>query len=515
MTRFRWLLLLFAFALSPLFGREVNAATVNAATCSQADVLKALQSANSGDTVQIPAGTCTWTTELSYTAPGSISIIGAGNQSVVGGGDQTVIIDNVNHSSCNCPTFAITTASASSVFRLSGITIKQNGSSVLTDNGILNIYGNSQNIRLDHIHFAMISGVGGVGADIHGWIYGVVDHSLFDLVAGTVNNGVRVDEATMSGDTAGMGNGSWAAATNFGSNQFIFFENNTYNGGFANDCNGGGRQVFRYNTFNDSTTQAHEMEGDLRGCRAAELYNNTYVGNASDDIDSTILYETRMGTTLIWGNITTGYHDLLYMYNDRTNTEHPQAAPPADFGMCGTGLGPSVWDQNTNSAGYGCIDQVGRGQGDLLTGSFPHKVDSVTGTATWPHQKLEPVYEWMNQYNVPAGFSSNLCFSGDTNTIQANRDFYCSVPVWNGTSFNGAFTGAVGTGWGLLAVRPASCTPLTAYWATDTNTLYQCATPNAWTAYYTPYTYPHPLVTSGSGSSGTVSAPSNLAAVVN
>ena len=39
-----------------------------------------------------------------------------------------------------------------------------------------------------------------------------------------------------------------------------------------------------------------------------------------------------------------------------------------------------------------------------------------------------------------------------------------------------------------------TCTPLVAYWATDTSTLYQCSSPNIWTAYYTPYVYPHPLV---------------------
>ena len=60
-----------------------------------------------------------------------------------------------------------------------------------------------------------------------------------------------------------------------------------------------------------------------------------------------------------------------------------------------------------------------------------------------------------------------------------------------------SFTGASGTGTGTLAARPSTCTPTVAYWSTDTSTLYQCLTTNTWTPYYTPYAYPHPLVTGG------------------
>ncbi len=66
----------------------------------------------------------------------------------------------------------------------------------------------------------------------------------------------------------------------------------------------------------------------------------------------------------------------------------------------------------------------------------------------------------------------------------ANRDYYNEVA---------SFTGATGVGVGLLSARPATCTPLTAFWATDTRALYQCISANTWTAYYAPYTYPHPL----------------------
>ena len=69
-------------------------------------------------------------------------------------------------------------------------------------------------------------------------------------------------------------------------------------------------------------------------------------------------------------------------------------------------------------------------------------------------------------------------------------------------------TGARGVGRGPLSSRPSSCTPGVAYWATDQGEwdsghsgpdgqLYKCVSNNTWSLYYTPYVYPHPLVSGG------------------
>jgi hypothetical protein len=91
--------------------------------------------------------------------------------------------------------------------------------------------------------------------------------------------------------------------------------------------------------------------------------------------------------------------------------------------------------------------------------------------------------------------------------ITQNRDYFNYVENFNGTQ---------GVGCGTLAARPSTCTTGVAYWATDqsclnlagqtgayatspiSGTLYKCTAPNTWTAYYTPYAYPHPLRSSAS-----------------
>ena len=72
---------------------NLGASSITAASCSASDVQAALNQAHAGDTVNIPAGTCHWTTGLLWTAPANVTIRGAGDSSL-GGGDRTVIVDD-------------------------------------------------------------------------------------------------------------------------------------------------------------------------------------------------------------------------------------------------------------------------------------------------------------------------------------------------------------------------------------------------------------------------------------
>jgi hypothetical protein len=148
--------------------------------------------------------------------------------------------------------------------------------------------------------------------------------------------------------------------------------------------------------------------------------------------------------------------------------------------------------------------------------NLPKRLNSATGTIAWPHQYLEPIYLFDNSVGGAVEVSIR-----DSSTTQ-NVDIFADNPV---------FIGTTGTGTGLRALRPLICTPGpggpyytsptgsygVAYFAIDDNggqgELYVCTAPNVWTGIYTPYTYPHPLVT-GSGTSGTVPPPTNVTTTV-
>ena len=91
-----------------------------------------------------------------------------------------------------------------------------------------------------------------------------------------------------------------------------------------------------------------------------------------------------------------GYTTLVLLNSMRTtNATYGQTAPPNGWGYCGTGSGPSNWDQNLDSTGRHCLDQVGMGQGDFLTGGFSsdgsgsnNVTNSATSCISIPHLRV-------------------------------------------------------------------------------------------------------------------------------
>ncbi len=488
----------FGLILVSLFCARTDAATITAASCSQADVETTLNSAAAGDTILIPAGTCTWTRTTTWNAPANVTVMGAGNQSVMGGGDKTVIIDNLDRTSSDRGMLNISTNS-SGTFRLSGITFRWGGVYRWGWDGTLRISGSSEQVRVDHCHFEFPNAASMTTYNV----YGVIDHSVFD------NCYIASVYHSQLGGVGNYGDASWASDTDLGTYRFMFMEDNVVTRHSAdilsaNDSTSGGRWVARYNTFNNTRVQTHPTGGGqrYRGSRAWEIYGNTYINGLGSTLYDGFWLSS--GTGVIWGNHgatvstpITGYRYLvsLHLMRSDPSSGYAQTGTPNGWGYCGTsydGIG-SKWDQNTNlSIGYACLDQPGRGKGDLLSGAFPNAINTVTGMIAWPRQALEPIYVWSNLFTAPT--DGTVVGNTAPAVFVSNRDYYLDTAGFNGTS---------GVGSGALAARPTTCTPKVAYWATDTNTLYQCSATNTWVVYYKPYTYPHPLTQV----KGTVSVP--------
>ena len=84
-----WLLV--ASLLSALSGTEVKATTHTTVSCNASDVQASINSASNGDTVIIPAGTCTWTSGVTISGKG-IAIQGAGSGRIIAYSSSTLTI---------------------------------------------------------------------------------------------------------------------------------------------------------------------------------------------------------------------------------------------------------------------------------------------------------------------------------------------------------------------------------------------------------------------------------------
>ncbi len=483
---------------------------------------------HTGDTITVAAGTGHYAVQMNWNVPVNAVLIGAGNSSD-GGGDLTTFVDDYVSTGS---TFVFATSS-SGTFRISGITFA-GGLGISHNLGTIQMFGHAQT-RIDHIHYNGYTYTGYYGdgkmLNVGGTIYGVLDHSILDLRGISwihVTNG-GTETPTPQGDAA------WALATGFGGPDFFYIEDvivNTEEGftkhqGVLTDCHTGGKFVVRFSNLSASEPAGEHGTGhssDDRGCRAHESYANL-VTPVVDGLEPNFAFDaTHSGGALVWNNEALNvFKNGIYFNTCRVNQGgsencgYSQTAVPGGWGNCGTLHGPSVWDRNDDSTGRACIDQPGRGIGDLVTGTFPTKVNSTTGTATWNHEALEPIYTWMNNITLVGGWGGSD-YSPQTSNIFAGQDYYVQasgIQTNNTTPFNGSS----GTGWGTIANIPAHCTTGlesgggTGYFATNVGSwntsvsnahgvqmngadgvLYKCTATDTWTVYYTPYCYPHPLV---------------------
>jgi hypothetical protein len=502
--------LLIALA-APTWAQGIYTAADCSQSAVQAAITKEIAAAADGDIISIPAGTCTWTASSGITASftKSVTIQGAGAVSATTGGasttgsDQTIIVDNISTNGHNALNLTIATGK---LLQVTGIALLQNGSSVATNGGVLAITGSANSVRIHHNHFYTNSG--NTSLRFFGAVTGVTDHNYFDACQ-CLTTTVFFSNADKWGGYS-YGDGSWSDADNWGTDKFMFLEDNRFMNGSVSDGYEGGRYVVRKNTMNGSPTGTywfgsgqmfnHGLDnGRPMGNRAAEIYQNTW---SYPSYYGTATYSLNSGTLLYWGNsVTRFYYGVTMDYTRKNNATYNFGSPPTGWGNCDAGAGTyTVWDAAANGV---CMQQGGRGRGALVTGgdAISSVTNSTTQTQFSPSQDLSPIYIWANTFTSVQTPITNQ-YSG----YQQNRDYYTD------------YGGSTGVRSGLRSGRPTTCTagpggntPGVGYWATDENTLYVCSATNTWSAYYTPYTYPHPLT---GATTTTLAPPTNLAATV-
>jgi hypothetical protein len=284
---------------------------------------------------------------------GNLSILGAGNLNVMGGGDVTTIIDDFQDGNDALWAIGEADTNRSRVIRIAGLTFRR-GTGALKNGGFIRIAGLSQ-YRVDHNTFDT-SGASMAVMYVY-YATGIFDHNI-------ANKFISVHFAGTLGALDANGDQGWTEPTNFGGSNFFFIEDNQMGplGGFSGtgsitDCTHAGRVVVRYNTAND--TMQHGTYGgtySARGCRAVEIYGNTFNGGWQRPI------ELKSGSALIWGNTRTQpaggqYWGFITAHQPRRdNSSSAWNYPlPAGWGYCGTSFSGrgSNWDQNADpSTGY-------------------------------------------------------------------------------------------------------------------------------------------------------------------
>jgi len=473
--------LTFVLFLTSLIG-VAHGATINASSCAKSAVQSAINAAKAGDTVAVPAGNCSWGGTLSLPNNKRITLQGAGK-------DATIITGEVFF--------------GSSGSRVTAFTFK--GNPIIVSYG----YG----FRLDHCKIQRSNWSDAVkvwdhASSVSQTPYGLVDNNEF------INSRVNMEGSPYMFSEGGIPQHQlWALPLDLGGPSTVYVEDNTfeltYGGNFnAIDANYGGSFVARYNVLYDGLfIETHSsQEGGNRSGKSFEVYGN--VIDLRNDLSATGGYSYRMrgGTGVIFGNRHLGNWPSKNIPLDNVRSY----AAGGNGGRCD---GSSAWDGNNNSTGWPCRDQIGRGPDG----------------AQWNHNSV-PAYA---QPSVPAYFWNNkdsgtkewppMVIAWSSDHIKADRDYY---------AYSASFNGASGVGCGTVAARPASCTVGVGYWATNQScsnlsgrvgvnpttpiagTLFKCTAPNKWTAYYTPYAYPHPSRQGdsgqGGGSSGNLLPATNL-----
>ena len=409
-----------------------------------------MSAAARGDTVIIPAGSATWTREILLTQ--GITLHGAG------------IDQNDNHMQ-HCHRLRsyrtrrrllMRKSSRLQASRSTGIILKLNNATMIDAYGATSLATKPwRSLIITNCKFRNGSTRGAV-IFTHRQLRGVIYSNIFDRC--------NVILKPMGNNDSGEEWRNPAFTRIFGTSDQLFFEDNTilwsspFNGSISGwiETGQGGRLCVRYNTWNCANTNVTEL-WDIHGFQ-------NWPGNG------------QTGTMVVeyYGNRATNFTGWRWL-NHRG--------------------GWGLFHNNIVSGPGGAGIQVNQYATGDIGGSGEDRVTGIKGG------EINNTYVFNN---TDDGVVRDMYPGG----IGLGGNVAPNVAYWN---YHPSFDGTTGIGRGTTAPT-GNCSVGVAYWVASTPTpttdpsviqsgkLYKCLSQNVWTAYYTPYTYPHPLRSGGSTS---------------
>lgn len=461
-----------------------KAAIINSPSCSQFDVSNSISKSSPGDTVVLPIGNASWTTNMLVMG---ITLQGQGtNFTVIH--DETPLVGGGGNN------FQVMTLVTTNIMtRVTGIQFAQGiTNNDNTQNGFkgnISVTGGNPLWKIDNCFFNLLTAK---SIEIDGDCFGVIQNCTM----------LTFGRQALEVFGNGFGDTDWTNATTWGSTNAVYVESCYFydQSNFGSvDVSDGGRLVFRYNTSQGCYFNTHGLETSQRNrsARYCEIYNNNYYFKTNLAFQNFFTgCDVRGGSYLVFSNLFYGYNNAVLLECYRATDNDPGFQPW--FGMCGTnsydsngpalfsgttlvysnklvitggGLSPNFWigmsvfNSNKDLCGivtgnttnafsfrgsrngslqiqftngdhyyskfiYPSVDQIGRGQGLMMDNEF-------TPTNTWLSilEALEPCYFWSNTVFamqepfgiiIPVALDPTVGNNGYGN-IQAGRDFFNTI----------------------------------------------------------------------------------------